>query len=135
MRVYLDGVFDMFHVGHLRAIQHCATLGEVLIGVISDEDATAYKRCPTIAEDDRAAIVEALGCVHAVIRHPPLVMTAAFMAEHAIDLVVHGFADAADEAAQADLFRVPREMGKFRAIAYHHGISTTQIRQKLAEQS
>lgn len=133
MRVYLDGVFDMFHVGHLRAIQHCATLGDVIIGVISDEDATHYKRMPTIPEDDRATILEALSSVHTVIRHPPLVLTAAFMAEQAIDLVVHGFSDADDEAAQADLFRVPREMGKFRAVPYHHGISTTQIRQKLAE--
>ncbi len=131
MRVYLDGVFDLFHVGHLRALQHVATLGTVVVGVIGDADATDYKRKPTIPESERAEIVGALQCVDTVIRNPPLVLTADFMAAHGIDLVVHGFADAEDEARQAHLFRVPRELGKFLVIRYHHGISTTHIRARL----
>ena len=45
--VYMDGVFDLFHAGHLEAIQQCAALGDrVIIGVTGDSDAASYKRAP-----------------------------------------------------------------------------------------
>lgn len=38
--VYMDGVFDWFHTGHLQAIQQYADLGQrVVIGVTGDADA------------------------------------------------------------------------------------------------
>ena len=43
--VYMDGVFDLFHVGHLEAVQQCIALGDrVIIGVTGDADAADYKR-------------------------------------------------------------------------------------------
>ena len=59
--VYMDGVFDLFHVGHLAAIRQCAMLGDrVIIGVTGDIDATGYKRPPIISEANRVAIVAAI---------------------------------------------------------------------------
>ncbi|KAL7470795.1 hypothetical protein ACHAXS_011052, partial [Conticribra weissflogii] len=41
----MDGVFDLFHIGHLHAIEQCAALGtRVIIGVTGDDDAAGYKR-------------------------------------------------------------------------------------------
>ena len=49
--VYLDGVFDLFHVGHLNAIKQAASLGDrLIVGVTGDDDATGYKRKPIISQ-------------------------------------------------------------------------------------
>lgn len=59
--IYMDGVFDLFHVGHLEAIQQARRMGDRLIlGVTGDDDAEGYKRRPFINEVDRCAILRAL---------------------------------------------------------------------------
>jgi len=126
--VYMDGVFDLFHVGHLRAIQQCTALGDrVIVGVTGDADAAHYKRSPVIAEADRVAVVEAIRGVNKVVCPCPLVVTEQFMEEHDIDLVVHGFVDPADEEKQAHFFAAPRAAGKFQTIEYYRRLSTTDI--------
>jgi cytidyltransferase-like protein len=93
----MDGVFDLFHVGHLEAIRQCADLGKrVIIGVTGDKDAAGYKRPPIMTEGDRVASVRALREVDAVVCPCPFVVTEEFMKEQKIDLVVHGFANDAD---------------------------------------
>ena len=130
--VYMDGVFDMFHIGHLEAIEQCAALGDrVILGVVSDADAIGYKRPPIIPQAQRVAIVSALRYVDQVICPNPFVITEPFMTEHDIDLVVHGFADAADEERQREFFEVPIQLGKFKTIRYHPGLSTTDIIAKI----
>ena len=130
--VYMDGVFDMFHIGHLEAIEQCAALGDrVILGVVSDADAMGYKRPPIITQSQRVAIVSALRYVDQVICPNPFVITELFMLEHDIDLVVHGFADATDEERQREFFEVPIQLGKFKTIRYHPGLSTTDIIAKI----
>ena len=124
--VYMDGVFDLFHIGHLEAINKCAQLGnKVIIGVTGDEDATGYKRCPIVPEKERVAIVQALDLVDQVICPCPLVVTEDFMKQLSIDLVVHGFANDADAERQREFFAVPMDLGKFERISYYNGLSTT----------
>jgi cytidyltransferase-like protein len=124
--VYMDGVFDLFHVGHLEAIQQCAKLGNhVIIGVTGDEDATGYKRRPIVPQAERVAIVEALSMVDSVVCPCPLVVTKEFMEKMRIDLVVHGFANDADAERQNQFFEVPMKLGKFQRISYYRGLSTT----------
>jgi len=126
--VYMDGVFDMFHIGHLEAIIQCAALGDtVILGVVSDAAAKDYKRPPVIPQEQRVAIVQAMRHVDKVICPNPFVVTQEFMDEHDIDLVVHGFADAADEERQREFFEIPMQLGKFRTIRYYDGLSTTDI--------
>lgn len=66
---YTQGVFDLFHVGHLnllnRAKEHCDYL---IVGVNSDELVKKYKQIdPTIPAEDRALIVSNLKAVDEVI--------------------------------------------------------------------
>jgi cytidyltransferase-like protein len=89
--VYMDGVFDLFHIGHLEAIRQCAELGnKVILGVTGDADASSYKRPPIICESQRTQLVAALQYVDEVVCPCPLVVTESFMREHGIGLVVHG---------------------------------------------
>lgn len=59
---YTDGVFDLFHVGHLKMIQAAKQQCEYLIvGVHSDAIVEEYKhRKPIVNEADRRCIVEAI---------------------------------------------------------------------------
>ena len=56
---YTQGVFDMFHIGHLRLINHAKEQCEYLIvGVNSDRLVEQYKKkTPIINESDRSEIV------------------------------------------------------------------------------
>ena len=65
---YTQGVFDMFHVGHLRLINHAKEQCELLIvGVNSDSLVQRYKnKTPIINESDRAEIVSNLKAVNQV---------------------------------------------------------------------
>jgi cytidyltransferase-like protein len=124
--VYMDGVFDLFHIGHLEAIRQCSKMGRrVIIGVTGDLDATGYKRQPIVPETERCAIIHSLKEVDEVVCPCPLVVTEEFMSKHDIDLVVHGFANDADANRQKEFFEVPMKAGKFSRIPYYHGMSTT----------
>ena len=128
----MDGVFDMFHVGHLEAIRQCAALGDVvIIGVTGDEDAAGYKRPPIISEANRVAVVSAIKEVDKVVCPCPLVVTEEFMQKEGIDLVVHGFANDADARNQDAFFALPISTGRFQRISYYEGLSTTEIINKI----
>ena len=64
--VFANGLFDLFHVGHLRYLEGAAELGDVLVVAInSDRQARELKGegRPFTPENERAEIVAALKCV------------------------------------------------------------------------
>ena len=132
MRVYMDGVFDLFHRGHLESINNCLKYGDyIIIGVVSDEDAKKYKRKPIINEIDRVKIVKNISKVNDVIFPCPLVITKKFILDNKIDIVVHGFFDEKDFEKQKEFFQIPIEMGIFKKVQYYKPISTTDIINKI----
>jgi choline-phosphate cytidylyltransferase len=136
-RVYIDGVFDLFHRGHLESLLSAKNSLDdpdntfLIVGVIGDNACESYKRKPIISEDDRYAIVKNIKCVDLVIEDSPLVMTIDFINEHKIDMVVHSFANDQDREKQNDFFKEIRDIGKFKEISYYNKISTTEIINRL----
>jgi glycerol-3-phosphate cytidylyltransferase-like family protein len=99
----------------------------LVVGLISDNDATSYKRAPIINETNRQLILESCKYVNEIIPNAPLIITKDFINLHKIDLVVHGFADPSDEKNQGEFFRESKELGKFKIIPYSNIESTTAI--------
>jgi rfaE bifunctional protein nucleotidyltransferase chain/domain len=65
-----NGVFDLFHVGHLRYLEAAATEADLLVvAVNSDASTRAYKGPdrPVIPEAERAEILCGLACVDLVV--------------------------------------------------------------------
>ena len=62
---YTQGVFDMFHIGHLNLLNNAKKQCEYLIvGVNKDVLVKKYKnKLPVVSEEDRVKIVEAIKSV------------------------------------------------------------------------
>jgi cytidyltransferase-like protein len=125
----MDGVFDLFHRGHLESLLKAKNIypedTTLIVGVVSDKDCEAYKRLPIIKEGDRAEIIKNIKCVDEVIFPCPLIVTMDFIKQHKIDLVVHGFCNDADRAKQKAYFENIKS--HFKEIDYYSSISTTNI--------
>ena len=67
MLVYTLGTFDLLHVGHLALLEYCYTLGDVAVGVASDDVVNSYKpNVPIIPLAQRMEMLKALRCVSIV---------------------------------------------------------------------
>ena len=64
---YTQGVYDMFHIGHLNLLNNARELCEhLIVGVNSDELVTQYKhKLPVIPEEERRLIVANIKAVDA----------------------------------------------------------------------
>lgn len=134
MRIYIDGIFDLFHFGHLESFRKCKELYNnvfLIVGVISDNTATNYKRLPIINEKHRYEIVKNIKYVDKIIEGPPLNITKEFMIKYNIDLVVHGFSNQDDAIKQDIYFQYPKSINKFKEIEYCNECSTTDIINKI----
>ena len=131
-RVYMDGVFDLFHRGHIEAIKKCLEFGdELVIGVVSDKSCESYKRQPIINETDRVEILKNIKDVSEVIFPCPLIVDEKFINDNKLDLIVHAFANEADFEKQKTFFKVPISLNKFKYINYYDKTSTTDIINKI----
>ena len=131
-RVYMDGVFDLFHRGHIEAIKKCLEFGdELVIGVVSDKDCASYKRQPVINEIDRLEILKNIKGVKEIIFPSPLTVDEKFISDNKLDLIVHAFADKADFEKQKKFYKIPISLNKFKYINYYDKTSTTNIINKI----
>ena len=66
---YTTGVFDLFHVGHLRLLNRAKSrCDRLIVGVSTDELVLEYKsKKPVIPFEERTEIVSALKCVDEVV--------------------------------------------------------------------
>ena len=138
-RIYVDGVFDLFHRGHLESLKKAKNALNIpentflIVGVVSDKDCESYKRTPIISEEDRVEIIKNIKFVDEVIFPCPMTMTLEFIEKNNIDLVVHGFSNNADREKQKSFFEPIINSGKFKEIDYYSKISTTDIIKKLKQ--
>ena len=81
---YTQGVFDMFHIGHLNLLNRAKAMCEQLIvGVNSDALVQEYKhKTPLIAQEERRTIVENIKAVDRAVIADTLDKTVAYGAFH-----------------------------------------------------
>lgn len=134
-RIYIDGIFDLFHRGHVECLRKAKEFlngpVELIVGVISDADATSYKRPPIYNEEDRYVIIRSICYVDEVIMGAPLIMTKEFVDRHRIDCIVHGFSDPKDFDKQKEFFKEVSDI--FYQIPYYKHLSTTEILNKIRQ--
>ena len=65
--VYMCFSTDVIHGGHTDIIQKAASLGELTIGMLTDEVVSSYRRFPVLKYDERVKILESIKGVKKVI--------------------------------------------------------------------
>lgn len=124
--VYIDGVFDLFHIGHLRLLKNSKNIGDKLIvGVVSDEDANSYKRKPIISYENRYNLINEMDIADLVVK-AELNITEEFINKLGINCVIHG-----DDNMQKSFFKIPRQLNIMKYVPYTTSISTTEIIKKI----
>ncbi len=66
-QVYICFSTDVLHNGHLNILQNAAALGEVTVGVLTDEVVASYKHYPLVPLGDRVRMFESLRYVKRVV--------------------------------------------------------------------
>lgn len=106
----------------LALLRAARELGDQLVvGVLSDETAAAYKRMPIMTLAERVVVIESCRYVDEVISDAPLRLTAELLDEHDLALVVHG-----DEVA-ADVYGPAASAGRLHLVPRSGSISTTEL--------
>ncbi|KTF78303.1 hypothetical protein cypCar_00021852 [Cyprinus carpio] len=112
VRVYADGIFDLFHSGHARALMQAKNLfpnTQLIVGVCSDALTHKYKGYTVMTEDER---YEAL--IHC--RY----------VDEVIDFVAHDDIPYTS-AGSEDVYKHIKEAGMFVATQRTEGISTSDL--------
>jgi phosphoenolpyruvate phosphomutase len=66
-QVYMSFSADVIHGGHIKIIQKAAELGELTVGVLTDEVVAEYKRFPLLSFEERKQVISNIkGVVHVV---------------------------------------------------------------------
>jgi len=88
-KVYMCFSTDVIHHGHLHIIQKAASLGELTVGVLTDEVIASYKRYPLIPLNERLEMFSAIREVSRVVVQDQLSYEKK-LRELRPDIVVHG---------------------------------------------
>jgi len=65
--VYMSFSTDVIHGGHTAIIQKAAELGELTIGMLTDEVVASYRRFPVLKYDERVKVIESIKGVSKVV--------------------------------------------------------------------
>lgn len=87
--VYMSMSTDVIHGGHIAIINKAKKLGKLIIGVLSDEAISGFKRFPLIPFEERKLLYENIGGVYKVVRQEKLSYKD-IIKEIKPDYVVHG---------------------------------------------
>lgn len=134
-QVYVGMSADLVHPGHLNIIKKAAELGDVTIGLLTDEAIASYKRLPHMTFSQRKEVIENIKGVDKVVPQSTLDYVPNLESLKP-DYVVHGD-DWRDGVQQKTRERVIETLkkwgGELVEVPYTQGISSTQLNAAIKE--
>ena len=132
---YVSVASDIVHEGILNVISRAAELGEVTVGLMSDEAIATYKRVPLLPYESRERVYSSLRDVAHVVRQDSLSYRDSLLAIRP-DYVVHGddWVEGPQSAVRAEVIEIlARWGGELVEVPYTRGVSATSLESRLRE--
>lgn len=133
--VYIGMSADLLHPGHLNIINAARQLGEVTVGLLTDQAIASYKRLPFLSYEQRRVVVESIKGVSRVIPQHTLDYSDNLIALKP-DVVVHGddWQEGVQKKTREQVIEVLRAWGgALVEVPYTAGISSTQLNSALKD--
>ncbi|AIO00982.1 ethanolamine-phosphate cytidylyltransferase, putative [Leishmania panamensis] len=135
--VYVDGSFDLFHIGHIRVLRKARELGDyVIVGVYEDQVVNEQKgkNYPIMNLNERVLGVLSCRYVDEVVMGVPFDVSKEVIDELHIDVVVGGrFSDVEAGAGGSTAYEVPKAMGIYHEVDSGCTLSTDSLIDRVVE--
>lgn len=134
-KVYLALSADLLHHGHMNVLSKAASLGEITIGLMTDEAIAKYKRLPNLTYQQREIVVRGLKGVKAVIPQNTMDYSEN-LKKLKPDYVVHGddWKNGIQKQQRKKVIEVLKEWnGELIEIPYTDGISSSELEESILE--
>ncbi len=134
-QVYLAMSADIIHHGHINVIAEARKLGEITVGILTDEVIATYKRLPVIDFEHRKQIVENLKGVSRVVPQDTLDYVPNLM-KLKPDYVIHGDdwkTGIQQEIREKVIETLKQWGGQLVEIEYTKGVSVSMLEQALQD--
>lgn len=131
VRIYCDGIYDLFHFGHAKSLEQAKKAFPnvyLMVGVCGDEITRANKGKTVMTAAERAECVRHCKWVDEVIvEDVPWIVTQEFIDKHQIDFVAHDDLPYPTKEGKDDVFKYVKDHGYFLATGRTEGISTSEL--------
>jgi phosphoenolpyruvate phosphomutase len=134
-QVYVGMSADLIHPGHLAIIETARSLGEVTIGLLTDEAIASYKRLPFMDYEQRRSVIENIKGVSHVVPQTTLDYVPNLRSLKP-NYVVHGndWQTGVQSSIREQVIEVLSEWGgELIEPEYTEGISSTQLNSAMRE--
>ncbi|KAL7750068.1 choline phosphate cytidylyltransferase [Sorochytrium milnesiophthora] len=132
--VYVDGDWDLFHVGHIELLNRARAAGDyLLVGVHDDQTVNIVKGSNYPLMNLHERVLSVLACRHVdevVIGAPWAITKEVLEKVYKVDIVVMGKTD----ESGGDPYKLPRDMGILKKIDIKKALTTDDIITRIIEQ-
>ena len=129
IRIYCDGIYDLFHYGHARSFEQVKKLFpnvHLIVGVCNDSLTHSKKGMTVFNESERAESLRHCKWVDEVVENAPWIVDQEFLNAHEIDFVAHDDIPYASDDC-SDVYKFVKDQGKFIGTQRTQGIATSAI--------
>ncbi|MBF0409188.1 MAG: phosphoenolpyruvate mutase [Candidatus Riflebacteria bacterium] len=133
--VYVGMSADLVHPGHLNIIKKAAELGEVVVGLLTDQAIATYKRVPFMEYEQRKEIIENIKGVSSVVQQSTLDYVPN-LEKIKPDYVVHGddWREGVQKKVREQVINALKAWGgELVEVPYTKNISSTKLHAALKE--
>jgi len=134
--VYIDGAFDLFHIGHIEALRSAKALGDYLIvGIHEDHVVNAIKGANLPILNLHERVLSVLACRHTneVVIGAPWKVTKEMIENMNVKVVAHGTCSDYPKGT-ADPYSIARDLGVYREFkSTHEELTTTKVLDRILE--